>query len=126
MPLTTDTRAAKPQLPAPEEHREYRPGGQRWTPYPHTRAHSTWAAGPDSPRNGAATDCGGGAPTVHTHTRMPARGTGVRAPPPTPRRAHSTCTSHGKSAPHPELLGTATQQWQNLRPHAKHAPDLGR
>ena len=35
---------------------------------------------------------------------MPARGTGVRAPPPTPRRAHSTCTSHEKSAPHPLLL----------------------
>ena len=50
MPLTTDTQAAKPQLPAPEEHREYGPRGQRWTPYPHTRAHSTWAAGPDSPR----------------------------------------------------------------------------
>ena len=54
---------------------------------------------------------------------MPARGTGVRAPPPTPRRAHSTCTSHGKSAPHPLLIGTATQQWRNPRPHAKHAPD---
>ena len=31
----------KPRLPAPEEHREYRP---------HTRAHSTLAAGPDSPQ----------------------------------------------------------------------------
>ena len=39
---------------------------------------------------------------------MPARGTGVRGPPPSPRRTHSTCTSHGKSAPHPLLLGTAT------------------
>ena len=40
---------------------------------------------------------------------MPARGTGVRAPPPTARRTHSTCTNHGKSAPHPLLLGTATK-----------------
>ena len=33
-------------------------------------------------------------------------------------------TSHGTSAPRPLLLGTATQQWRNPRPHAKHAPDL--
>ena len=46
---TRDTRAAKPRLPAPEEHREYGPRGQCLTPYPHTRAHSTWTAGPDSP-----------------------------------------------------------------------------
>ena len=109
------------------------------TPDPHTRAHSTWAAGPHSPQEegsrrgesarprtplatGPPLTEGGGAPSAHTHTRMPARGTGVRAPPPTPRRAHSTCPSHGKSAPHPLLLGTATQQWRNPRPHAKHAP----
>ena len=113
------------------------------TPYPHTRARSTWAAGPDSPQEegsrrgesarprtplatGPPQTAGEGAPSAHTHTRMPARGTGVRAPPPTPRRAHSTCTSHGKSAPHPLLLGTATQQWRNPRPHAKHTPDLRR
>ena len=35
-------------------------------------------------------------------------------------------TSHGTSAPHTLLLGTATQQWRNPRPHAKHAPDLRR
>ena len=45
------------------------------------------------------------------------------APQPTPCRAHSTYTSHGKSAPHPLLLGTATQKWRNPRPSAKHAPD---
>ena len=138
-PLKTDTRAARPRLPAPEEHREYGPRGQLWTPYAHTRAHSMWAAGPDSPqeegsrkggerpasdapRNGAATDRGGGAPSADTHTRMPACGTGVQAPPPTPRRAHSRCTSHGKSAPHPLLLGTATQQWRNPQPGAKTRP----
>ena len=77
----------------------------------------------DAPRNGAATDRRGGEPSAHTHTRMPARGTGVRAPRPTPCRAHSTCTSHGKPTPHSLLLGTATQQWRNPRPHAKHAPN---
>ena len=35
-------------------------------------------------------------------------------------------TSHGTSAPHPLLLDTATRQWRNPRPHAKHAPDLRR
>ena len=54
MPLTTDTRAAKTWLPAPEEHREYRPRGQRWTPYPHTRAHSTGQRAPTAPRRRAA------------------------------------------------------------------------
>ena len=71
-------------------------------------------------------DGGGRAPDAHTHTRTLACGSSVRAPPPTPRRAHSTYTSHGKSAPHSLLLGTATQQWRNPRPHAKHAPDLQR
>ena len=71
-------------------------------------------------------DGGGRATNAHTHTRTPACGTSVRAPQPTPRSAHSTYTSHGKSAPHPLLLGTATQQWRNLRPHAKQAPDLRR
>ena len=63
---------------------------------------------------------GGGAPSAHTHTRTPARGTSVRAPPSTPRRAHSTCTSHGKSAPHPLLLGTATQHRTMAEPAAPH------
>ena len=111
------------------------------TTYPHTRAHSMWAAGPDSPQEGGSRrgesarprtplstglpqTAGGRAPSAHTHTRTPARGTSVRAPPPTLRGAHSTCTSHGKSPPHPLLLGTATQQWRNPRPHAKHAPNL--
>ena len=80
----------------------------------------------DAPRNRVTTDGGGRAPNAHTHTRTPARGTSLRAPPPTPRRAQSTYTSHGKSAARPLLLGTATQQWRNPRPHAKHAPDLRR
>ena len=37
-------------------------------------------------------------------------------------------TSDGTSAPHPLLLGTATQQWRNPRHHARRAPisDAGR
>ena len=105
------------------------------TPVPTAR----WQRAPTAPRRraagggralGLATEpprtAGGGAPSAHTHTGMPARGNGVRAPPPTPHRAHSTCTSHRKSAPNPLLLGTATQQWRNPRPHAKHAPNLRR
>ena len=38
------------------------------------------------------------------NTRTPARGASIRAPLPTPHRAHNTCTSHVKSAPHPLLL----------------------
>ena len=98
--------------------------GQRAPTAPRRRA----AGGGRAPglATGPPRTAGGGAPSAHTHTRMPACGTDVRAPAPTPRRAHSTCTSHGKSAPHPLLLGTATQQWRNPRPHAKHAPDLRR
>ena len=80
----------------------------------------------DAPRNGVTTDSGGRAPNAHTHTQTPARRTSVQALQPTPRSAHSTYTSHGKSACHPLLLGTATQQWRNPRPHAKHAPNLRR
>ena len=73
-------------------------------------------------QQGPPRTAGGGALSAQTHTRMLAHRTGVRAPPSTPRRAHSTCTSHGKITSHPLLLGTATQQWRNARPHAKHAP----
>ena len=32
--------------------------------------------------------------------------------------------SHRRSAPHPLLSGTATQQWRSQRPHARRAPNL--
>ena len=62
---TRDTRAAEARLPAPEDgqpgegqrlapetpHRAYKPRGQCWAPYPHTCAHSTWTAGPGTPRD---------------------------------------------------------------------------
>ena len=78
--------------------------------------------------NGAthATRAAGGAPNAHTSTQTPACGASVRAPRPTPHRAHIICTSHGKFAAHRLLLGTATQPWRNPRPHAKHAPGLRR
>ena len=38
-----------PRSPLPH-HRAYKPRGQCWAPYPHTRAHSTWTAGPGSPQ----------------------------------------------------------------------------
>ena len=126
-------------------HRACRPRGQCWPPTPaHPRPQHV-GGGPwqppgggqpeegghlasDAPCNGATdtTRAAGGAPNAHTNTRTPARGASVRAPPTPPHRAHSTCTSHRKSAPHPLLLDTATQRWRNTRPHAKHAPDLRR
>ena len=65
---------------------------------------------PDAPHNGG---------------RHPPRGCPSATPTASNAPTHQH-TSHGKSAPHPLLLGTATQQWRNPRPHAKHAPDLRR
>ena len=65
---------------------------------------------PDAPRNDG---------------RHPPRGRPSATPTTSNAPTHQR-TSHGTSAPHPLLLGTATQQWRNLRPHAKHAPDLRR
>ena len=87
---------------------------------------STWPRAPLATGSPLLRRRPGEAPNAHTNARTPAGGASVRAPPLTPHRAHSTCTSHGKSAPHHLLLGTATQQWQNPRPHAKHAPVLRR
>ena len=61
--LTRGKQVAERRLPAPEDgqpgerrrltpdapHRAYQPWGQCWAPYAHTRAHSTWTAGPGSP-----------------------------------------------------------------------------
>ena len=74
-----------------------RPGkGQRLTPY--------------APRNGG---------------RQPPRGRPSATPTTSNAPTHQR-TSPGTSTPHPLLLGTATQQWRNPRPHEKHAPDLRR
>ena len=65
---------------------------------------------PDAPRNDG---------------RHPPRGRPSATPTTSNAPTHQR-TSHGTSAPHPLLLGTATQQWRNPWPHAKHAPDLRR
>ena len=65
---------------------------------------------PDAPRNDGKNPPGGRPSATPTRSNAP---------------THQR-TSHGTSAAHPLLLGTATQQWRNPRPHAKHAPDLRR
>ena len=139
-------------------------------PHPHTRAHSTWVADPNSLPSGRAVGGGRapglrrppqwwkaappGTPSRHPHSEQrkgarapedgrPAEGqrltpdaprnAGKRPPPGRPSATPTTSnapthqrTSHGTSAPHRLLLGTATQQWRNPRPHAKHAPGLRR
>ena len=65
---------------------------------------------PDAPRNAG---------------KRPPRGRPSATPATSNAPTHQR-TSHGPSAPRPLLLGTATQQWRNPRPHAKHAPDLRR
>ena len=167
-------------------------------PHPHTRAHSTWVADPNSPPRGRAVG-GETAPDLrrpsqwrkapppwtpfrhpHSEQRRPAevhavgpvlgphartdrtRDTRVAEPwlpaledrqsgegqcltsdaphhgerrhprgrsSATPTASNAPThqrTSHGTSAGHPLLLGTATQQWRNPRHRARHAPDLRR
>ena len=65
---------------------------------------------PDAPRNAG---------------KRPPRGCPSTTPTPSNAPTHQR-TSHGTSAPHPLLLGTATQQWRNPRHHARRAPDLRR
>ena len=57
-------------------HRACRPRGQCWAPtHPHTRAHSTWVADPNSPPSGRA-DGGGTAPDLRRPAQL------WKAPPP--------------------------------------------
>ena len=65
---------------------------------------------PDAPRNAG---------------RHPPRGRPSATPTTSNAPTHQR-TSHGTSAPHPLLLGTATQQCPNPRPHPEHAPNLRR
>ena len=65
---------------------------------------------PDAPRNAG---------------KRPIRGRPSATPTTSNAPTHQR-TSQGTFAPHPLLLGTATQQWRNPRPHTKHAPDLRR
>ena len=98
---------------------------------PHARTDrtpDTWVAEPRLP---APED---GRPGEGQRLTPDAPHIGGRHPPPgrpsvTPTTSNATThqrTSQRTSAPHPLLLGTATQQWRIPRPHAKHAPDLRR
>ena len=106
---TQDTRDVEPCLPAPEDGRLGE--GQRLTPgaphnggrppppgmaphHPHTRAHSTWVADPNSPPNGRAVG-GGTAPDFRRSSQR------RKAPPP------------GTPLPHPH----SEQRWP-ARAHA--------
>ena len=132
-----------PQPAAPTGHAGQ--GDSVGPPHPHTRAHSTRAADPGSPpeegsgRRESAwphSPPTTGPPMLHGQQGehlVPTRTRERRLAEPAfelpyrrPNRANDTCTSHGKSAPHPLLLDTVTQQWRNPRPHAKHAPGLRR
>ena len=101
------------------------------------------AAGPPRPHRPRPGHVGHGTLAAHSRGLAAGRGTAPntrrpsqcwKAPPrgrpsATPTTSNAPThqrTSHGTSAPHPLLLGTAPQQWRNPRPHAKHAPDLQR
>ena len=96
---------------------------------PHARADRTRDTRVAEPRLPAPEDGRPGegqrlTPDVHDG-KHPPRGRPSATPTTSNAPTHQR-TSHGTSAPHPLLLGTATQQWRNPRPHAKHAPDLRR
>ena len=98
---------------SPRPHRPHPGHTNRGTPA--TRSRGQDAEG-EQPLTPDAPEIGG---------RHPPRGRPSANPTTSNAPTHQR-TSHGKSAPHPLLLGTATQQWRNPRPHAKHAPDLRR
>ena len=116
-----------PAAPWHEAHAGH--AGQRDSvgpPHPHTRAHSTWVADTNSPPNGRAVG-GGTAPDLRRPSNNGGRHPPWGRPSATPTASNAPTherTSHRTSAPHPLLLGTATQQWRNPQLHAKHAPDL--
>ena len=97
---------ATPQGSAPHHPRGTQPpaghaseGDSAGPPHPHTSAHSKWVADTDSPPRPRHVERSG------------------------PLQAQE---SHRRSAPHPLLSGTATQQWRSPWPHSKRARDLRR
>ena len=138
-------RGRPPDSPAARSpRRACRPGGQCWVPHPHTRAHSTWRADPDSPPGGRAVGGGGAAdprrpsqrgkahprgrpsatPTAH-NARKGAR-CGAGAGPQRPHQPHPGHTGRGTPAARPRGRaagrGTApgtrrpSQRWQAAPP----------
>ena len=90
------------------------------------RARDMWVTEPwlPAPEDGRP---GEGQRLTPDAPRNPGNGPARGRPSATPTTSNAPTqqrTSDGTSAPHPLLLGTATQQWRNPRPHAKHAPDL--
>ena len=78
-----------------------------WLPAPEDeRPGEGQRLAPDAPRNAG---------------KRPPRGRPSTTPTPSNAPTHQR-TSHGTSAPHPLLLGTATQQWWNPRHHADTPP----
>ena len=91
-------------------------GDSAGPPHPHTRAHSTWVAEPDSPPRGRAVG-GGGAPDPRRPSqRRKAPPPGDALPPPpqraTPARRGARCGAGAGSPrphrPHPEHTGRGT------------------
>ena len=139
MPLRTvaghPPRGRPPASPAARSpQRACKPSRQCWAPpQPHTRAHSTWVADPDSPHRGR-TAGGGGAPDLRRPSQR------RKAPPPgtpfrRPHGAHQRLARRGAGAgpprphqPHPGHTGRGTPA---ARPRGRAAgggiaPDTGR
>ena len=79
-------RPTTPRHAAPTGHASQ--GDSAWPPHPHTRAHSTWVADPDSPPGGRAVR-GGGGPDFRRPSRR------RKAPPP---RGRPSATPTARSA----------------------------
>ena len=118
-------------LPPPSQRATPARRGTRWGPVlgPHARTDRTrdtwvtepWLPAPEDGRPGEGQRLTPDAP--RNAGKRPLWGR-PSATPTTSNAPPHQLTSHGTTAPHPLLLGTATQQWRNPRPHAKHAPDL--
>ena len=92
-------------------------GDSAGPPHPHTRAHSTWVADPDSPPRGRAVG-GGGAPDLRSPSQRRKAPSPGYALPPTPQRATparkgARCGAGAGSPrphrPHPGHTGRGTQ-----------------
>ena len=73
-------------------------GDSAGAPHPHTRAHSTWVADPDSPHRGRATGRGTAPDTRRPSQRWRATPPGDGPPPPPQRAAPTGHASRGDSA----------------------------
>ena len=110
-PPPGDSPPPPPQYAAPTGHASQ--GDSAGPPHPHTRAHSTWTADPDSPPRGQAVGGGGPQTPPHNGQRHPP---GDALPPPpqrtTPARKGARCragvASPSPHRPHPGHTGRGT------------------